>query len=149
MHLMSRDEWWAFASDGTRTGKIAVTRKDGQALVTPIWFLLDAVEEDGQTHDEFVFTTHNEGAKARILARDPRVCLLVDDQQPPYSYVQLIGRATLHVSPDDLLSWTTRLGARYMGADRAEEFGRRNAVPEEFLVRVRIDKVNAVADISD
>ena len=74
---------------------------------------------------------------------------LASGRAAQFSFNQLIGRATLHVSPDDLLSWTTRLGARYMGADRAEEFGRRNAVPEEFLVRVRIDKVNAVADISD
>ena len=32
---------------------------------------------------------------------------------------------------------STLLGAKYMGADRAEEFGRRNGVPGELVVRVR------------
>ncbi|MCW2756528.1 MAG: hypothetical protein JWO46_274 [Nocardioidaceae bacterium] len=143
---MTRAEWRAFVSEGTRTGKIAVTRQDGQALVTPIWFLLDDADPEV---DAFCFTTHVSGAKARILQRDPRVCLLVDDQTPPYSYVQLQGTATLANDDLDLmLSWATRLGARYMGAERAEEFGRRNAVPDEFLVRVAVTKVNAVAEIS-
>jgi hypothetical protein len=30
----------------------------------------------------------------------------------------------------------TRIGARYMGEDRAEEFGARNGVPGELLVEV-------------
>jgi hypothetical protein len=36
-----------------------------------------------------------------------------------------------------------------MGADRAGEFGARNAVPGETLVRVRIFKVVAVRDMAD
>jgi hypothetical protein len=36
-----------------------------------------------------------------------------------------------------------------MGADRADEFGRRNAVPGEVVVRVRPTKVIAEFDISD
>jgi hypothetical protein len=35
-----------------------------------------------------------------------------------------------------------------MGPDRAEEFGRRNAVPGELVVRVRPVKVLAVFDIT-
>ena len=36
-----------------------------------------------------------------------------------------------------------------MGADRAEEFGARNGVPGELLVRVRIDKVLAEKGVAD
>jgi hypothetical protein len=39
--------------------------------------------------------------------------------------------------------------ARYMGDDRAEEFGTRNGVPGELVVRVRIDRVIARRDIAD
>jgi hypothetical protein len=49
---------------------------------------------------------------------------------------------------DELRRWATVIGGRYMGADRAEEFGERNAVPGEFLVRARITKVVAQRDIS-
>ncbi len=36
-----------------------------------------------------------------------------------------------------------------MGEDRAEEFGARNGVPGELLVRVRIDKVLAEKGVAD
>ena len=59
------------------------------------------------------------------------------------------GTATTSTDPDQLLAWGTRIAARYMGDDRADEYGRRNAVPGELLVRVRPDRVvghPAVAD---
>jgi hypothetical protein len=48
-----------------------------------------------------------------------------------------------------LLVWATRIAARYMGEDQAEAYGRRNAVPEEMLVRVTPTKVVARAGITD
>ena len=51
--------------------------------------------------------------------------------------------------PREALDFATRTGARYMGADRADEFGRRNAGPGELTVRVRPTKVIAGFDISD
>jgi hypothetical protein len=35
-----------------------------------------------------------------------------------------------------------------MGSDRAEEFGKRNGVPGELLVRVRIGTVIAMCDVA-
>ncbi|MEV4258149.1 PPOX class F420-dependent oxidoreductase, partial [Spirillospora sp. NPDC049652] len=133
MEAMTADEWRAFVLEGTRTGKIGVIRKDGSPHVTPIWFLLDG--------DDLLFTTYGKGLKAHALKRDPRVSIAVDDQAPPYSFVMIDGVAALTDDQDELLRWATAIGGRYMGEDRAEEFGRRNAVPGEYLVRVRITKV--------
>lgn len=36
-----------------------------------------------------------------------------------------------------------------MGAERAEAYGRRNAVPPEMVVRVRVEHVVAKVDIAD
>ena len=47
-----------------------------------------------------------------------------------------------------MLVWTTKIGARYMGEDRAEEFGRRNAVEGELLVRLTPDRVVAIDDMT-
>jgi hypothetical protein len=44
---------------------------------------------------------------------------------------------------------TTRADGRYMGAERVEEYGRRNAVPGELLVRITPNHVVAQADIAD
>jgi PPOX class probable F420-dependent enzyme len=137
---MSETEWREFVSAGTRTGKAAVVRRDGSAHVTPIWFVLD--------EDDVVFTTTSGSVKAAALRRDPRVSICVDDQEPPYAYVMIHGAATLSAEPGELRKWATILGGRYMGADRAEEYGARNAVPDEFLVRVRITKVIAQRDIA-
>ncbi|HEU5108229.1 MAG TPA: PPOX class F420-dependent oxidoreductase [Micromonosporaceae bacterium] len=142
---MTREEWLAFACEGTRTGKFAVTRAAGSPHVTPVWFLIDETP-DG---DDIVFTTATDGLKGRALRRDPRFALCVDDQTPPYSFVLIEGTATLSEDLDELLHWATRLGARYMGAEAAEAFGRRNAVPGETLVRGRITRVTAQADLAD
>lgn len=138
---MTKDEWRAFVLAGTRTGKAGVTRKDGSPHVTPVWFLLDG--------DDLLFTTYGKGVKAHALKRDPRVSIAVDDQAPPYSFVMIDGVATLGTDPDELLRWATAIGARYMGEDRAEEYGKRNSVPGEYLVRVRVTKVVAQRAITD
>ncbi|MFL6124623.1 PPOX class F420-dependent oxidoreductase [Actinophytocola sp.] len=148
MHHMERDEWLAFVMQGTRTGKLAVVRKDGSPHVAPIWFLVDAAEDGDSAEDYLVFTSDGSSVKSKILRRDPRIALVVDMERPPYSFVQFRAEATISEDLDELLEWATRLGARYMGADRAEEYGKRNAVPGELLVRARITKVVAQADIA-
>lgn len=87
--------------------------------------------------------------KGKAIRRDPRISLAVDDQRPPFSYVQFTAEARLTNDYDEMLTWATKIGGRYMGAEQAEQFGRRNAVPEESLVRARITKVIARAGIAD
>ncbi|MEV0978921.1 PPOX class F420-dependent oxidoreductase [Streptomyces sp. NPDC049915] len=138
---MTDEEWRTFVSHGTRTGKLATVRADGSPHTTPVWFLLDG--------DEVVFTTHRDSVKGRNLTRDGRVALCVDDDRPPYDFVVLQGRARLSEDLDEVRAWATRLAARYMGEDRAEEFGARNGVPGELLVRVSVDKVVAQRAVAE
>jgi PPOX class probable F420-dependent enzyme len=125
----------AFLTDGTRTGKLGYVAADGRPLVVPVWFVVE--------NDELVFNTGANTAKARAIARDPRVVLCVDLEEPPYAFVQVQGEATVSEDPDELLRTATAIGARYMGADRAEEFGKRNGVPGELVVRVRPTRIIA------
>ncbi|MEG3628191.1 PPOX class F420-dependent oxidoreductase [Streptomyces poriticola] len=138
---MTDEEWRAFVSSGTRTGKLSTVRADGSPHVTPIWFLLDG--------DEIVFNTGKGSVKGRNLVRDGRVALCVDDDRPPFGYVVLRGRARLSEDPEALRHWAARIGARYMGEERAEEFGARNGTPGELLVRVGIDTVLAEKGVAD
>ncbi|MBF9070714.1 PPOX class F420-dependent oxidoreductase [Streptacidiphilus sp. NEAU-YB345] len=148
MATMTEAEWQAFVLTGTRTGKLAVTRRDGRPHVTPVWFLLDENEQvDGRP--VLLFNTGETSLKAAALRRDPRFALCVDDQEPPFSFVML--ECTVLELVEDLAElrrWAPRIGGRYMGADRAEEFGARNAVPGEYLVRARVDHVVAVKHVS-
>ncbi|MFJ3940913.1 PPOX class F420-dependent oxidoreductase [Streptomyces parvus] len=140
-HHMTDEEWRGFLSEGTRTAKVSTVRADGRPHIAPVWFLLDG--------DSVVFNTGKESVKGRNLARDGRVALCVDDDRPPYAFAVVQGQAELSEDPGELLRWATRIAVRYVGADAAEEFGRRNGVPGELVVRVRIDKVVAMAGMAD
>ncbi len=129
-----------FLSSGTRTGKLGYVAKDGRPLVVPVWFVLDG--------DELVFNTGATTPKARAIARDPRVVLCVDLDEPPYAFVQVQGTATVSEDLDDLLRSATAIGGRYMGTDRAEEFGKRNGVAGELVVRIRPTRVIADLDVT-
>jgi PPOX class probable F420-dependent enzyme len=131
----------AFLSEGTRTGKLAWTSADGRALVAPVWFIV----EDGC----IVFNTGKDTAKGRALTRDPRATLVVDWEEPPYSFVQVQGVAELSEDPGELVRTATALGGRYMGEGRAEEFGKRNGVPGELVVRLRPTKVIAAFNLAE
>jgi PPOX class probable F420-dependent enzyme len=134
------DDVIAFLSDGTRTGKLGFTAADGRPLVAPIWFVVD--------NGQLAFNTDKNSAKGRALARDSRAVICVDDQRPPYSFVQVQGIVSLSEDPDDLVDIASRTGARYMGADRADEYGRRNGVPGELVVRLRPTKVIKAFDVA-
>ena len=130
-----------FLSAGTRTGMLGYVAADGRPLVAPVWFVVD----DGQ----LVFNTGRDTSKGRALARDSRVVICVDDPHPPYSFVQVQGTASLDDNAEDLLEIATRVGGRYMGAHRADEFGRRNSGSGELIVRVRPTKVIPGFNITD
>ncbi|AGB24671.1 PPOX class probable F420-dependent enzyme [Mycobacterium sp. JS623] len=135
------DDVVAFLSEGTRTGLLGYLASDGRPLVAPVWFVVD--------NGELAFNTGKDTAKGRALARDPRVVMCVDDSRPPYSFVQVQGIAAVGEDPQDVLDIATRTGGRYMGAERAEEYGRRNAVPGELVVRIKPTKVLKAFNVAE
>ncbi|MEU8567269.1 PPOX class F420-dependent oxidoreductase [Streptomyces pathocidini] len=137
---MTDEEWHAFVSEGTRTGKLSTVRPDGRPHVAPVWFVLDG--------GDLVLTTGKNSVKGRNMAHDDRVAICVDDQRPPFSFAVLQGRAELSEDLDEMLRWTTAIAARYVGADKAKAFGERNAGPGELLVRVRVDRVVAMSGLA-
>ena len=108
--------------------------------MAPVWFVV----EDGAV----LFNTGKETAKGRAIRRDPRLVLCVDLEEPPYAFVQVQGTPRSARTPTSWCAAPRRSAGRYMGADRAEEFGRRNGVPGELLVRLQPTKVIAVFDMT-
>ncbi len=137
------DGWWQsfVGALPARTAKLAVTRADGSPHVAPVWVDLDG--------DDIVFMTSADTIKGKSILRDGRVALCFDDDRPPFSFVTITGTATTSTDPVELLAWGTRIGGRYMGADQADAYGRRNAVPPEMVVRVTPAKVVAKVDVTD
>jgi PPOX class probable F420-dependent enzyme len=140
MRAMSDAELRAFLEYGTRTAKISTVAADGRPHVVPVWFVLDG--------EELVITSNSGTAKARHLARDPRVAVCVDDERPPFAFVAVRGTATLNPNPADLLAWTTRIAARYLTGEDAAEAGRRYADLDDLIVRIRVDHALGYADVA-
>jgi PPOX class probable F420-dependent enzyme len=135
--------WWQrfVAASPARTAKLAVTRRDGAPHVAPVWVDLDG--------DEIVFMTSADTIKGKSILRDGRVALCFDDERPPFSFVTVTGTTSTSTDPAELLRWATRIAARYMGDEVAEQYGRRNAVPPEMVVRVTPTNVVAKMDVAD
>jgi PPOX class probable F420-dependent enzyme len=138
-YAMSDDEVRAVLSEGTRTGKVATVRADGSPHVAPIWFVLDG--------DDVVFMTGANTLKGKALLRDPRVALTLDLERQPYAFVLVEGRATISTDLAEMLPLSIRIARRYVDDAVAEQFGARNAVEGELLVRVRPTKITALGDM--
>ena len=136
------NNWWRefVAELPAKTAKLAVVRKDGSPHVAPIWVALDG--------DTIVFNTGRDSLKGKSILRDGRVALSFDDERPPFSFVLVRGRAEVVEDPAQVRHWAGVIGGRYMGADRADEYGQRNGVPEELLVRVVDAKITAAQNIA-
>lgn len=140
MRPMTNAETKAFLAAGTRTGKLAWVARNGAPHVAPVWFVLDG--------DDIVFNTHRDTGKAKALAREGKACLLVDMEEPPYAFVKIDADVTFDDDPDRVRALATEIGGRYMGADRAEEFGARNSASGELIVRLTPSKITALDDVA-
>lgn len=59
------------------------------------------------------------------------------------------GEAEMTDDPEPLLERATKIGCRYMGEHRAAQYGRRNSVPGELLVRVRPTNIVSYDGVSN
>lgn len=145
---MSDKEIRNFLMSGTRTAKLSTIRKDGSPHVVPIWFVLDN-NDNNDTH--IVFTTGHDSLKANNMIREPRVCICVDDQIPPFSFVKIDGVAEINQKPprNEILKWATRIAERYMRINNADAYGKRNSDKGELLVRIKPTRIVAEKNISE
>jgi PPOX class probable F420-dependent enzyme len=142
-HRMTESEVLDFLrSTPPRPAVCATTRRDGRPHATPVWY---DVDDDGS----IVFTTGADTVKGKTLARTGWATLCVDDDQPPFSFVIVEGPVTLSDDVDQVRALAGRLGARYMGTGRAEEYAARNGVPGELLVRLQPTKVLSARDLAE
>jgi PPOX class probable F420-dependent enzyme len=140
MRRMSDDDALAFLAAGMPTAALATTRADGSPHVVPVWFAVDG--------RDLVFTCASDSVKGRNLARDPRAAVSVADDAFPYAFASVSGSVRVVRRPEDFLAWTTRIALRYVGADRADEYGRRDEALDDLLVRLTPERIFAGADVA-
>ncbi len=68
--------------------------------------------------------------------------------EPPYAFVLVEGPVEIVEDHPDPVSLATKIGRRYVGVDRAAEYGLRNGVDGELVIRLLMDRVVARHDVS-
>jgi PPOX class probable F420-dependent enzyme len=141
MSEMTKDEIRSFLLQGTFTGKLGTINKNGTPHIVPIWFTLD-------DEDNILFTTGDTSVKAKNIQRNNQVRLCVDDQVPLFSFVTIDGIAEIISNePSEVYKWAKIIAARYMGNDKAEEYGKRNSSEGE-LIKIKSTRVIGQKDIA-
>src|SRR5262245_48200787 len=108
---MTVEQRRAFVATGNRTAKIVSLRADGRPHAVPVWFVVDG--------DDIVCTIKDSSVKARNMARDPRVTVLVDDETPPYAFVSIDGTAETSQDPEELRRVSEEIARRYLDDEEA------------------------------
>lgn len=88
---------------------LATIMPDGSPQATPVWF-----DYDG----EYVRVNSARGrVKDRNMRRDPRVALVIVDDQDPYRYIQIRGRVVRYIEGEAAREHINQLSRRYTGQD--------------------------------
>ena len=138
---LTADEILAYIDEAPRTAHLATVREDGRPHVAPIWVGVDG--------DEIVFTTWHTSVKGKNITRTGYAALSIDDTAEGSSYVTIEGTVTMDPDPEQSRIWATKLGGKYMGEDRAAEFGERNGVPGEYVCRLRPTHLSGMRGVTD
>lgn len=110
---------------------IATIQPDGSPQVSPVW-----VKRDG---DELLISTTADRRKAQNLKRDPRVTVLVQPTDAPYTYAEI--RGTVSLTTDGGRELIDELAQKYVGKPYAEFNPRSTSEEERVVVRVSPRKV--------
>ncbi len=101
-------------------------RKDGSALVTPVWFRW--------TGEAFEVVIAEGDVKLRHLARDPRCILLVFEAVPPFRGTEIRGEADLVEA--DVTPVRADIAGRYLGRNDGERFAAARKAKPGVLLRL-------------
>jgi PPOX class probable F420-dependent enzyme len=112
--------------------------RDGRVLLSPVWH---EWREGG-----FTVIIPADDIKARHLARDPRVSLVVAEDTPPYRGIEVRGEARRVAG--DAHAIARRLALRYLGATHGPAYA--EAVSQSAMVLLRVEPgVLRVWDFAD
>ena len=112
--------------------RLATVRADGSPYVVPLWFEWE--ERDGS----FLVVIRERARFMPDLLREPRVCLSIAAESPPYARATVMGRAEIVGRPRESDEWKAvarRMTARYVGNVDPGYFDRTVVYPR-WLVRI-------------
>ena len=98
---------------------LATRRQDGRILISPVWHEW----VDGG----FLITTWANDIKSKNIKADPRVTVMVAEQEPPYRSIEVSGEATIE-AVDDQLPILRSIAQRHVAEEGYVERGREDVI---------------------
>jgi len=89
---------------------LATYRRDGTVLLSPVWHEW----RDGG----FNVVLGAGDIKTQHLGRDPRACIVLAENDPPYRGLEVSGEAAISLDPALALEAFRRIAMRYLGEER-------------------------------
>ena len=120
--------------------RLSSLNPDGSIHTVPVLFRFDG--------RDIVIGTQLVTRKVRNIERTGQAAISVDMPHQPYGFATIEGTVTIDRDPASSRRWATEMGRRYMGEDRAEEFGRRNGIEGEWVFRLTPTSWTGVADMT-
>ncbi|MDX3241901.1 PPOX class F420-dependent oxidoreductase [Streptomyces sp. ME18-1-4] len=103
------DELKKYLDDSRVFATVATVAADGRPHLTVVW-----IKRDG---NDLLFSTTVDRAQGKNIARDPRVTVMINPPENPYTYAEIRGTATL--TPDPAKDLVNELSLKYTGQEYA------------------------------
>jgi PPOX class probable F420-dependent enzyme len=108
---------------------------DGQPQALLTW-----IDTDGEV---ILVNTEPQRQRARNVARDPRVTVLIHSAENPWDWAEVRGHVVDTVSGDVARAHIDELSQRYVGSDYQNPIGPQGRI----ILRIAADKVNTPAKL--
>lgn len=105
---------------------LATYRKDGSALVSPVWFCWHG--------EAFEIVIAHDDVKLRHLAREPRCSLVVFETVSPFRGVEVRGEPEL--LEVDVIAARREIASRYLGPEVGSRFAQERRATPGVLLRL-------------
>lgn len=133
---MSLDDDVVRLAKGPNLATVVTLMPDGQPQALLTW-----IDTDG---DHLLVNTEPQRQRARNVARDPRITVLIHSAESPWDWAEVRGRVVGTIDGDEALAHIHELSNRYVGTDYRNPIGPQGRV----ILRIAADKVNTPGTIS-
>jgi len=132
---MSLDPDVVRLAEGANLATVVTLMPDGQPQALLAW-----IDTDGE---QLLVNTEPQRQKARNVARDPRVTVLIVNKENDFDWAEVRGRVVGTAGGDEARAHIDRLAHKYTGADYANPIGPSGRL----ILRIEADKENTMASV--
>lgn len=136
MPKLSKQELDEFLGQGNLIAKIATLALDGSPYINPVWYEY----KDGKVY----IVARKKSEYVKHIINDPRIAVLIDRPEPPYTRVLILGKAKIVEGPTIKGKWVDiaySMARRYLGKEKGEEYIKKTLDRPRYLIEIESEKV--------